>query len=299
MKIAIGGSLGNIGKPLTQKLVGEGHEVTVISSRAERKHEIEALGAKAAIGLVNDAEFLTNTLKGADAVFAMTPPNLGGSNVVANTVNAGRAYASAIQSSGIKRVVMLSSIGAHLPDGNGPIKAIHQIEKIYDQLDASVTYLRAGYFYINFYHDIPMIVKAGIEGSNFSATTRMPMVDPEDIALIAASELTRQGATGKQVRYVIGDIRTGAEIAKILGASIGKPELPWIEFTDQQAIDGMAGAGVPDEIARLYAEMGAGFRNGSIVADFVQQGEPVVGKITLKDFAKKFSGKFANSTLVA
>ncbi|HTF21453.1 MAG TPA: NAD(P)H-binding protein [Chryseolinea sp.] len=292
MKITIGGSLGNIGKPLTQKLVTAGHKVTVISSQPARQQEIESLGAKAAIGFVNDAAFLTSALAGADAVFAMTPPNLGGSNVIVNTVNAGAAYATAIRKADVKRVVMLSSIGAHLPDGNGPIAAIHQIEKIYQQLpDVSVTFLRAGYFYNNFYHDIPMIRNAGIEGSNFSFSTLMPLVHPKDIATAAAGELIGMPA-GKHVRYIVGDLRMGVDIAKVLGAAIAKPELPWVEFSDEQAIQGMMQAGVPEEIAHLYAEMGAGFRKGTIIEDFERQGAPVTGAIRLEEFAKEFASKF-------
>src|SRR4051794_20422641 len=98
---------------------------------------------------------------------------------------------------------MLSSVGAHLPEGNGPIASIHKIEKMYNELpDVSVTYLRAGYFYINFYHDIPMIRNAGIEGSNFSASTLMPLVHPEDVAAAAAEELTKS-PSGKSVRYIV------------------------------------------------------------------------------------------------
>lgn len=300
MNITISGSLGNIGRPLAKSLLNEGHQVTVISSRAERKQEIEQLGAKAAIGVVGDAGFLTSAFRGADAVYAMTPPGLGGSNVVSNTVAAGRAYATALQKAGVQRVVMLSSIGAHLPDGNGPIKAIHQIEKLYQELsDVAVTFLRAGYFLTNFYNDIPMIAHAGIEGSNYPATMRMPMVHPDDIAAVVAAELTKPGASGKQVRYVVGDIRTGAEIAKVLGTAIGKPELPWIEFTDQQAIDGMMQAGLSEEIAKLYTEMGAGFRNGTIAAHFEQEGSPLVGTTKLEDFAVSFSKKFNESTIAA
>jgi uncharacterized protein YbjT (DUF2867 family) len=58
MKITITGSLGNISKPLTKELVQKGHTVTVISSNAERQKEIEALGAKAAIGSMGDVNFL-------------------------------------------------------------------------------------------------------------------------------------------------------------------------------------------------------------------------------------------------
>src|ERR1700761_7220014 len=71
MKITITGSLGNISKPLTIALVQKGHTVTVVSSNAERQKEIEALGAKAAIGKMEDAEFLTSAFKGADIVYVM------------------------------------------------------------------------------------------------------------------------------------------------------------------------------------------------------------------------------------
>jgi len=71
MKIIVTGSLGHISKPLTRELVQKGHEVIVISSSPERKDAIEALGAKAAIGTMEDAGFLTATFTGADAVYVM------------------------------------------------------------------------------------------------------------------------------------------------------------------------------------------------------------------------------------
>jgi hypothetical protein len=136
-----------------------------------------------------------------------------------------------------------------------------------------------------------MIRNAGIEGSNFSATTLMPLVHPEDIAIAAAEELIKT-PNGTTVRYIVGDIRTGDDIAKVLGAAIAKPELPWVEFSDEQAIQGMTQAGVPEEIARLYAEMGAGFRTGAIIEDFNKQGAPVSGSIKLEAFAKDFARKY-------
>jgi uncharacterized protein YbjT (DUF2867 family) len=292
MKLIITGSLGNIGKPLTKQLVAANHDVTVISSHADRRPEIEALGATAAIGSIGDASFLTQVFTGADAVFAMTPPNFGGADVIANTTRAGKSYAKAFQQAGVKRVVMLSSMGAHRASGNGPIAAIHNIEKIYQELpDISITFLRAGYFLINFLADIPMIKNAGIEGSNYPASTLMPLVHPVDIASAVAEELVRKPA-GSEVRYIVGDIRTGTDIAKTLGKAIGKPELPWVEFTDNQAVQGMTQAGLPEEIAGLYAEMGAGFRNGSITEDFVKQGSPVTGKVKLESFAADFARAF-------
>jgi uncharacterized protein YbjT (DUF2867 family) len=292
MKITIAGSLGNIGKPLTNNLVAAGHEVTVISSQADRKTEIETLGAKAAIGSVSDAVFLTQALTGADAVFAMTPPNMGGRNVITNTADAGQAFATAITAAGVQRVVMLSSIGADLPTGNGPIAGLHLIEALYNKLeDVAVTFLRAGFFYNNFYNDMPMIREAGIIGANYPGTVSIPLVHPEDIARAAAEELQRR-STGKDVRYIVSDIRTANELATALGGAVGKPVLPWVEFTDEQSFGGMVQAGVPEEIAGLYTEMGTGLRSGLLSADFQKSGSSASGRIKLEDFAKEFAEKF-------
>lgn len=292
MKITISGSLGNIGKPLTRKLIASGHEVTVITSNNDRVEAIEALGAKAVIGSVSDAAFLKNAFTNTDSVFAMTPPNMGGENIIVNTTAAGQAFASAIKESAVKRVVMLSSIGADLPNGNGPIAGLHNIEKIYETLEnVSLTFLRAGFFYTNLYNDVPMIKGAGIMGSNYPLTVQIPFVHPEDIANAVAEELQKK-ESGKNIRYIISDVRTPNDVAQTLGLAIGKPELPWIEFTDEQALGGMKEAGLPLEMAGLYAEMGSGLRSGKIQEDFLSHKFTVEGKIKLEDFAKEFAARF-------
>ncbi|MEL1254543.1 NAD(P)H-binding protein [Flavobacterium sp. DGU38] len=291
MKIIISGSLGNIGKPLATNLIASGHDVTVISSDSNKKTTIENLGARAAIGSVSDAAFLTETLKDADALFAMTPPNLGGQNIIANTTEAGRAFAKAISETKIKRVVMLSSIGADLPTGNGPIAGLYHIEKLYNELNTSITFLRAGYFYTNFYNDIPMIQGAGIIGGNFPSDVKIPLVHPEDIAQAAAEEIVKT-SSGKNIRYIISDVRTPKDVANSLGDAIGKSDLPWVEFTDEQSFQGMTQAGIPEEIAKLYTEMGTGLANGKIANDFITNNYSIDGKIKLEDFAKQFASRF-------
>ncbi|WP_316837030.1 NAD(P)H-binding protein [Pedobacter nutrimenti] len=292
MKITIAGSLGNIGKPLTEKLIAAGHQVTVISSSSDRKQDIEALGAEASIGSVSDALFLKNAFTGADAVFTMTPPNMGGSNVIANMAEAGKAFVTAITESGVKRVVMLSSIGADLAQGTGPIIGLHRIEQLFHQIEeVSITYLRAGYFYTNYYNDIPMIKGMGIMGGNLFANTIIPLVHPKDIAYAVAEELEITPA-GQNVKYIISDVKSPSEIAGIIGVAIGKPDLPWVEFTDEQFLQGALQAGIPEEMAKLYKEMGAGIRNGEIPKDWVDQGSVVTGKIKFAEFAEEFAQKF-------
>ncbi|MBW8687500.1 NmrA family NAD(P)-binding protein [Chitinophaga rhizophila] len=292
MNITIAGSLGNIGKHLTQHLVAAGHQVTVITSNTERIGAIEALGAKAAVGSVNDAGFLQEALTGADALFAMTPPNMGGSNIIRNTVAAGKAFATAIKETGVARVVMLSSIGADLATGNGPIAGLHHIEALYRELEGvSVTFLRAGYFYTNYYNDAALIKGMGIIGANYPSNVQIPLVHPEDIATAAAAALQQQPA-GKDVRYIVSDLRTAGDIAKALGTAVGKPELPWVEFTDEQALDGMTQAGLPGEMAGLYVEMGEGMRSGKLQADFIAGGAQADGATKLETFAQEFAARF-------
>lgn len=292
MKIIITGSLGNVAKPLAQQLISEGHNITVISSNETKKDEIEALGSKAAIGSIANLDFLVKTFEGADAAFLMTPPNMGGVNIVENTINAGKNYAEAIKQTGIKRVVMLSSIGAESPVESGPIKGLHFIEKFYNELEnTSVTFLRAGYFYLNFFNDIPLIKNAGIIGANFSGETKVPLVHPKDIAKAAAEELVKN-FEGKNVRYIVSDERKASEFAQVFGNAISKPELPWIEFKDEDSLNGMLQAGLPQEMAELYTEMGRGIRTGVVQKDFIEHGSVVDGKIKLEEFAKEFAKKF-------
>ncbi len=112
MKITITGSLGHISQPLTKALIEKGHTVTVLSSTPDRQSAIEALGAHAAIGSLENVDFITDTFTGADAVYCMIPPgnyfdqNL---DLLAYFRRLGHHYAQAIRQSGVKRVVNLSS----------------------------------------------------------------------------------------------------------------------------------------------------------------------------------------------
>src|SRR5215217_2316224 len=168
MKYTLTGSLGNTSKPLAQTLIAAGHEVTIITSNAERKQEIENLGAKAAVGSIYDVAFLTNVFRGADAVYTMVPPNYNADNYRAYIAAIGQNYADAITASGVKQVVNLSSIGAHLPSGTGPIAGIHDVENIFSTLEnTAIVHVRAAFFYTNFYSNIEMVKHAGIIGANY------------------------------------------------------------------------------------------------------------------------------------
>ena len=139
MTVIVTGSLGHISKPLTAELVNKNHTVTVISSSSERRKDIEELSATAAIGSLEDTGFLTDTFTGADAAYCMIPPN----NYFDQNLDlhdyyrriAGN-YAAAVQKSGVKQVVYLSSIGAHLTKGSGAFNRSSQRRSDYERTAA-------------------------------------------------------------------------------------------------------------------------------------------------------------------
>ena len=219
MKIIITGSLGHISKPLTETLVQKGHAVTVISSNPEKQAAIKALGATAAIGPVEDVNFLTATFTGADAVYTMIPPANyfdPGFDLMEHCRKIGDNFAQAIEKAGTKRVVHLSSIGAHLEKDSGLILAHHQVEVILNKLsDVAITFMRPVGFYYNLFGFIPMIKSQGFIEANYGADDDLVWVSPIDIAAAVAEELETplvpKGSirTGRKVRYVASDELTG------------------------------------------------------------------------------------------
>jgi uncharacterized protein YbjT (DUF2867 family) len=295
MKIIITGSLGHISKPLTQELVQKGHAVTVISSKPEKQAAIEALGATAAIGTIEDVEFLAATFTGADAVYTMLPPpdftnpNL---ELMAHCRKIANNYAQAIGASGVKRVVHLSSIGAHLAKDSGLILLHHAAEAIMDKLsDVAITFMRPTAFYYNLYSFLPAIKNTGAIASNYGADDKVAWVSPTDIAVAIAEELETP-LTGRKVRYVASDEPTCNEIASILGAAIGKPDLKWKVITDEQMLSGLQSSGVPAQIAAGLVEMNASMHTGQLSTDYYLNKPAVMGKVKINDFAKEFAAAF-------
>jgi uncharacterized protein YbjT (DUF2867 family) len=294
MKIILTGSLGHIGKPLTKELVQKGHLVIVISSKAERQKEIEILGAKAAIGSIEDPDFLSATFKGADIVYCMETldaaggffnPNL---DYIAAINKIGNNYKQAIEQSGVKRIVHLSSIGAHMDKGNGILAFHHNVENILKQLpnDASIKFIRPVGFYNNMFGFIRTIKAQGIIISNYGGDNREPWVSPLDIAATIAEEIETP-FEGRKVRYVASDEVSPNEIAKILGEAIGKPDLKWTVIPDKQLLNNMLAAGMNPQVAKGFVEMQASQGSGVLYEDYYRN-KPKLGKVKLKDFAMEF-----------
>jgi uncharacterized protein YbjT (DUF2867 family) len=297
MNIILTGSLGHISKPLTKILIEKGQSVTVISSKSERQKDIEALGAKAAIGTMQDVEFLTKAFTGADIVYLMEAfgahrffdQNFNYLDAIDKVAN---NYKQAVEQSSVKRVVHLSSIGAHTDKGNGMLAFHYNIENILKELpeDVSIKFMRPVGFYYNMFAFIPTIKKQDAIIQNYGGDKREPWVSPLDIAAVIAEEMEKP-FSGRHIRYIASDEISPNEAAKILGEAIGKPDLKWIKISDEQMLNGMTDAGMNPSIAKGLVEMNAGRRNDVLYEDYYRN-KPTLGKVKLSDFAKEFAGVY-------
>ncbi|MBW8244898.1 NAD(P)H-binding protein [Muricauda oceani] len=296
MKIIVTGSLGNISRPLTKELIGKGHQVTVVSSNAGRTQEIEGLGAKAAIGLLEDLEFLKQTFSGADAVYTMVPP----ANYFDHSLHLpsyytrlGSNYAKAIEQSSVGRVVNLSSIGAHMDQGNGILLGTHLVENLLNDLPSEVviSHIRPTEFYYNLLPQVHRIKNSGFMASNIDGEVVNAWVSPLDIATVVGEEITSV-TMERKVRYVASEEITYDELVRILGKAIGQPSLGWVTLMDEQMIEGLVAIGMNPTIAEEMTEMYAAINSGLLYEHYRLNRPSTMGQVKVRDFAEDFAAAY-------
>lgn len=258
---------------------------------ARDKNRLKALadqGAEIRPGSLDDAEFLTQTMDGADAVFAMIPPDLHAENYSAYQDRLGEAIATALRQSKVPYVVNLSSLGADLPAGTGPIAGLHLQEQRLNRLDANVLHLRPASFMENLLATIPMIREMGIMGSSAKPDLTTTMIATRDIGTVGADRLNRSDFKGKTVLHLLGSRDVSmAEVTRILGAAIGKPDLPYVQFSYEDAENGMIQAGLSPDAAKQLVEIDRALNEGLIKP--VPRTPESTTPTTLEEFAKIFA----------
>lgn len=298
MNYVITGGAGNIAAPLVKSLLAAGKQVTVIGRNAGNLNKLIQAGATAAIGSVEDADFLAKIFKNATVAYTMIPPKFETDNWKKYVVSVAENYAAAIGASGIKHVVNLSSMGAHLPEGAGPISALHYAERMLNSVKGvNILHLRPALFYQNILASIPVVKNAGIIGSNFSVVgNKFPLADPADIAEVAFQELVDLKFSGTGFRYIASDEVSTDSIAQAVGKAIGKPDLKWVMFSDGDALQEMMNrAGLSKEIAENLTQMHAALNVGRVTEDYWQRRPSTLGKVKLADFANVFAHFYAAS----
>ncbi len=218
----------------------------------------------------------------------MIPSDYTKPDLLGQYTRAGESIIRAVQDSGLRRAVLLSSLGAEAASGTGPIVGLHAIEERLKAIAGlNLLILRAGYFYENNYGSLGLIKHQGINGSAIEPDVAMPTIAAADIGWAAAEALRTGDFSGTVVRELTGprDL-TMTEVTRALGKAIGKPDLPYVRFPDDGYVEGLKGAGFAPDAARLFLEMAQAFNKGLVRA---QPGsEKVRTTTTFEAFADVF-----------
>ncbi len=286
--IVICGATGNVGSKIVGTLLAAGEPVRAIGRERARLGPLAGKGAEPLPGdLVNPA-FLEKAFSGAAAAFIMIPPKPDTENLRGYQRRVAEALVSALAGARVPRIVTLSSIGAELAEGTGPIAGLHALEAMVDARlpDAGVVHLRAGYFMENHLWGIPVIRGQGVYGSPIRPDVPIPMIATKDIADAAARLLVFGTFSGHSVRYLLGprDL-TLQEATRILGEAIGRPELKYLQFPEDETRKAMRGMGMSESVVEAMLEMQRAFNAGKI-RPAAERAAETTTPTTLEEFAK-------------
>jgi len=155
---------------------------------------------------VSDAAALGKAFAGARAAYLMLPPSMTSQDYRADQERESDAIAKAVKESGLRYAVHLSSYGAHVPEGTGPIAGLYSSEQKLNAISGlSVLHLRAGYFMENNLAAIGMIHGMGMFGHALVPDLKQPMIATRDIGDYAARRILNLDFSGKQTRELLGE----------------------------------------------------------------------------------------------
>lgn len=264
---AIAGVTGHTGSVAAETLLGQGKSVRVIVRDAAKGAPWKAKGAEVAVAELQDQAAVQRALAGVEGAFVLLPPNPTSTTPVEDNAKLSAAFAAAVKAANVPHVVLLSSVGAHLPGGTGPIAMLHWFEQDLAATGAAFTAVRASYFQENWGASLGMLDQ-GVLPTFVKKDVRFPQVATRDIGRTAARALVEGGARGKPTAIELGGPRdySAADVAKELSSLTGKT-ITAQEGPLDAVVPTFTSFGMSKASAELYREMYEGFNAGRITAD--------------------------------
>jgi uncharacterized protein YbjT (DUF2867 family) len=260
----VAGVTGHVGAVVARELLGKKQKVKVYVRDPQKGAAFSKLGAEVAVGKLEDNAALGAALKGATGFFTLLPGDFGAPDFYAAQCKTADAITAAVKSSGVPHVVILSSVGADLPEGTGPIRGLYYLENALRAAGTRLTAIRAGYFQENLGQALVPARQMGVF-LNFtpSADIAMPMIATRDIGMLAAESMLEKPAKN-QVLDLHGPAYSNRQLAEKLGAALGKT-LNIVDVPEAEWVPTLLKSGMPKHIAEVFAEMYRGFGSGRIV----------------------------------
>jgi uncharacterized protein YbjT (DUF2867 family) len=261
---AIAGITGHTGSAAAELLLERKQRVRGIVRDERKAGAWKARGVELATASLDDPAALTRALSGVEGAYLLLPPDYPAPDLLAIHHRQTDAMARAVKESGVPHVVLLSSLGAELPAGTGPIRGMHYAEHALGRVAKNLTVLRAGYFLENWIMVLDPVRAEGLLPTFLAPGKPLAMVATRDIGRTAA-ELLLDPARGKRIVQLAGPRElTPEDVAGALGERLGRSVrvqgLPL-----DAAAPTFTSAGMSANSAALMREMFAAAQAGRLV----------------------------------
>jgi len=283
---AVAGVTGHTGGVVAETLQAEGQPLRVIVRDEKKVATWKDRGAEVAVAAVDDEAALTRALSGTKGAYVLLPPDAVTTDFFGSRGRMIDAIARAAVNARLPHLVLLSSIGAHLPKGHGPIGALYQAERRFETLGIGTTFVRASYFLENYGAGLPAAKNDGVLPSFLPANLTHAVVTTPDIGRTAAQALL-DGPRGRRVVELSGpaDV-TPADVAAALTELLGRT-VHVVEAPLDAVVPTFTSFGMSQQMAELYREMYASFIGG---ITWEGKGERVRGSTGVKEGLRAMLG---------
>jgi uncharacterized protein YbjT (DUF2867 family) len=254
--ILVAGAAGNVGGELVRVLAGAGEPVRGLV-RDGRQDALPA-GAEAATGDLNEPASLRDALRGVSAVFLLP----GYQDMPGVLAEIGR--------SGARRVVLLS--GSSAADGdmaNAISRYMIVSETAVRDSGLPWTILRPSGFASNALQWAAQVKAADVVRAPFGGV-RVAVIDPYDIAAVAALALVSAGHEGRTYRLTGPQALLPADRVRVLGTVLGR-DVRFEAQTDAEARAEMSAAMPAEYVDAFFSFYADGTLDDSVVLPTVRE----------------------------
>ena len=142
---------------------------------------------------------------GATTAFLLTPENPSSNDIIDDTKKIIENYRKAIEANKIKRIICLSSIGAHIEGKSGNLIMSKLLEKSFDNFNIEKIFVRPSYYFSNWLGYLSTIEQFGILPTFFPEELPIEMLSPLDLAFFIAEIIAKPiGQTTTNVYELVG-----------------------------------------------------------------------------------------------
>ena len=278
---AIFGVSGNTGGATARALVADGAAVRAVVRDPVKGEPWKALGAQVAVADLDDIGSLVRAFEGARAAYVLNPPAYTVPDLFARAGTLAANIAEAARRSRLPRLVVLSSMGAHLAAGSGNIGTNRTFERVLGGLDCAVVFLRPAYFMENWAWVAPVAARAGVLPSFLLPTDRaIPMVSAADIGALAARALRDETMRGV-VELEGPQPYSAADAAAAFTAALGKP-VSAVPVPEAEWAPNLEKSGFSPRTIEAWIEMFRGFNSG-VIGFEARASAPLRGRVTIDE----------------